>query len=239
MQERPAGSAGTAVTADLLTAHQVGDLLDVDTSTVYRMAADGRLPAVKIGRQWRFPAGQVRQLLDVGATVPNATSADPGGALDAQLAASVVSLVAESLGVMMVVTDMDGQPITPVVNPCPWFAERADDPEILTDCVSEWRRLADDLVFAPRFITGTMGFRCARSFIRSGNELVGMVLAGGVAADSPNGHPDGLYHLDDAAERRVLEMLPRTAATLSRLAGHAHDDPDHTNPPRAIATAIR
>lgn len=222
------------MTADLLSAHQVGDLLDVDTSTVYRMAADGRLPAVKIGRQWRFPADRVRQLLDLDATVVAA----PNGALDAQLAASVLSLVAESLGVMMVVTDMAGQPITPVVNPCPWFAERADDPEVLTDCASEWRRLADDLVFAPHFVTGTLGFRCARSFIRSGNELVGMVLAGGVAADRPNGHPDGLYHLDGAAEQRVLEMLPRIAATLSRLAGHTHDH-DHTNPPRATATAVR
>jgi excisionase family DNA binding protein len=35
----------------MLTAQQVQDLLDVDASTIYRMAGDGRLPAVRIGRQ--------------------------------------------------------------------------------------------------------------------------------------------------------------------------------------------
>ena len=32
--------------ADLLTAEQLEYLLEVDKSTIYRMAADGRLPAI-------------------------------------------------------------------------------------------------------------------------------------------------------------------------------------------------
>jgi len=67
---RAVGTAGqTAATAgrpgadELLTAAQVQHLFHVDRSTVYRMAEDGRLPAVKIGRQWRFPALPIRSLL--------------------------------------------------------------------------------------------------------------------------------------------------------------------------------
>lgn len=58
MQERQE-TAGQA----LLSAQQVQDLLHVDRSTVYRMAEDGRLPAIKVGRQWRFPAARIDALL--------------------------------------------------------------------------------------------------------------------------------------------------------------------------------
>ena len=40
-------------------------MINVDLSTVYRMAEDGRLPAIKVGRQWRFPADRVAELLGV------------------------------------------------------------------------------------------------------------------------------------------------------------------------------
>ena len=38
----------------LLTLQEVAELLRVNEATVYRMARDGGLPAVKVGRQWRF-----------------------------------------------------------------------------------------------------------------------------------------------------------------------------------------
>jgi len=50
----------------LLTADEVQQLLDIDRSTIYRMAGDGRLPAVKIGRQWRFPADRIAALRRFG-----------------------------------------------------------------------------------------------------------------------------------------------------------------------------
>jgi excisionase family DNA binding protein len=208
-------------TADLLTAQQVRRLLDVDKSTVYRMAGDGRLPAVKIGRQWRFPAARVESLLRTG--IPSAAEEAPAtgviGRLPPEAAQAVVDVAAESLGVMMVVTDMRGRPVTDVANPCPWFADRADDPALVAGCVAEWRALAGALDFEPRFATGAVGFACARTFIRSGSELVGMVLAGGLEPVGSTG-TDGLYRLDDRARAHVLRMLPRIAATLSRLAGH-------------------
>lgn len=38
----------------LLTAEQVADYLKVDKFTVYRLVAQKKLPAFKVGNQWRF-----------------------------------------------------------------------------------------------------------------------------------------------------------------------------------------
>lgn len=200
----------------LLTARQVQDLLDIDKSTVYRMAGDGRLPAVKVGRQWRFPADEIQRILHLGPPAPADREIDAG------TAQAVIDLAARAAGVMMVVTDTEGNPLTEVANPCRRFAELSERPDSVAACVAEWRRLADDLDFAPRFEEGALGFECARTFVRSGNRLVGMVLAGGIA---PAGGPsDGLYRLDGADRARVLEILQSVGALLSRCAVHT-DEP--------------
>ena len=51
------------IMSQMLTAKEIQSLLDVDRSTVYRMAEDGRLPAIKVGRQWRFPAQKIEDWL--------------------------------------------------------------------------------------------------------------------------------------------------------------------------------
>jgi len=107
----------------LLTARQVQGMLGIDRSTVYRMAEDGRLPALKIGRQWRFPPEQIERVLVIAGDEPG-DSGDRVG-IPAGIATAVISVAADLLGVMMVVTDMAGQPVTGVANPCPWFAARA------------------------------------------------------------------------------------------------------------------
>ena len=195
----------------LLTARQVQTMFGVDRSTVYRMAEDGRLPALKIGRQWRFRPEEIERLLvaSPGAAMLNGTPP----ALPAS-AAAVVEIAADLLGVMMVATDMHGRPLTGVANPSRWFAARADDPASLADCVVEWKMLADKPDFEPQFHTGQLGFQCARAYIRSGTSLVGMVLAGGVAP--PGNDSDELYHLDAIQRGRVLTALPKVAAALSR-----------------------
>ena len=195
----------------LLTARQVQTMFGVDRSTVYRMAEDGRLPAIKIGRQWRFRPEEIERLLVASPRAAMLNGTPP--ALPAS-AAAVVEIAADLLGVMMVATDMYGRPLTGVANPSRWFAARADDPASLADCVVEWKMLADKPDFEPQFHTGQLGFQCARAYIRSGTSLVGMVLAGGVAP--PGNDSDELYHLDAIERGRVLTALPKVAAALSR-----------------------
>jgi excisionase family DNA binding protein len=206
----PAGSAGGSPgSSPLLTTQQVQQRLNVDASTLYRMAADGRLPAVKVGRQWRFPLDSVDALLAGGFSPSTARPEDA-------TVQAVLDVSANLLGVMMVATDMAGRPVSDVANPCPWFVEHAEDEAVVTACTTEWRAMADDLDFAPRFQAGHLGFECARVFLRSGSELVGMVLAGGVAPEGSTA--SGLHHLDADQRRSVLDALPKVSAVLSRSA---------------------
>lgn len=194
----------------LLSARQVQDVLHIDRSTVYRMAEDGRLPAIRVGKQWRFPAEDIYALVSGAPPVVNTSPLDP------TVAAAMADLAGDLLGVMVLVTDMDGHPVTPIANPCGWMKEHADEPEVLETCIAEWQDLAEDHTFEPHFQPGEFGFECARAFVRSGRELVGMVMVGGI---SPAGQQrPGLYQLDAKGRRRVLDALPRIAAALSRTA---------------------
>jgi excisionase family DNA binding protein len=214
--------------AGLLSADDVESLLGIDKSTVYRMAQDGRLPAIKVGRQWRFPSEPIRALLSgagvtlpLAPSIPRASEASSLVPTDAERVQPIIDLAAELLGVMMVVTDMEGNPMSQVANACPWFAERQDDPAVLDACIEDWRAFAGELAFAPAFREGPHGFECARALVREGNQLVGMVLAGGVAPGVSDGSPDvsdGLYHLTAADRALLLAALPRVAATISRVA---------------------
>lgn len=52
----------------LLTADQVADLLAITRKRAYELASQGRLPAVRLGRQVRFRRRDVRALIDNGGT---------------------------------------------------------------------------------------------------------------------------------------------------------------------------
>lgn len=226
-QKTGGGAAGGAqVSHEAQAAHrfqradQVSRLLGVDRSTVYRMAEDGRLPAVKVGRQWRFPVDRIERLIQT--RNPDRSSAQPpqaaGREILVQSTAAILPLVelgAEILEVMMVLTDMDGEPVMEVVNPCPWFSEHSDDPTLLRRCVDDWKHFADDPDFDVRFRTGPLDADCARTFVRVGPQLVGMLLAGGVAASDDD--PRELHRLTDEGRSRVLTYLPMIAARVSRL----------------------
>ena len=184
--------------ARLLSAEEVGQALGIDVSTVYRMAGDGRLPARKVGRQWRFPAEAV--------TPPSA----PHG-INPDLAFATIKISAELLNVMMVVTDLDGRPVTPVANPCPRFL--AADPDAVAACLAEWQATAAGLDLGTRFRRSHLGFECASAFIRSGDRLLGMVVAGGIGSTD---HPEeDLYLLTDEDRQQVLGSLPRIAAAVA------------------------
>jgi excisionase family DNA binding protein len=263
VQDMQQSQAVTGSPRPLLTALEVQQLLQIDRSTVYRMAEDGRLPAIRVGRSWRFPAERIEALLAAEAPEPDDAPLAPlaptpapaplastplasplasplapaplamihsgsgpkrdhnvhgsraEGELDLSAARAAVEVAADLLGVMMVVTDMTGRPVTAVANPCTWFAARAGEPGVLDQCVTEWRDLADHPDLSPRFQPGALGFECARAFIRDGSTLVGMVLAGGVSPSTEPGTDPDLYHLDGEQRERVLVALPRIAAAIA------------------------
>lgn len=46
-------------TGELLTLDELAAFLKVSRDTVYRMAQTGKIPAVKVGNQWRFAQAEV------------------------------------------------------------------------------------------------------------------------------------------------------------------------------------
>jgi excisionase family DNA binding protein len=51
---------------ELMTVEEVASYLKLNSQTVSRMAAKGQLPAVKVGREWRFKKEYLDAKLDEG-----------------------------------------------------------------------------------------------------------------------------------------------------------------------------
>ena len=225
-------------TATYLTTREVQDLFKVDRSTIYRMAEDGRLPAIKVGRQWRFPADQIDPLRGaITAARPEAGDLDailPDEAID-----TLAQLLGDLMGAMVIVTDMEGRPLTEVANPCGLYQQFHDDPGVLSRCIEAWHDYGADLHLEPRFRPSHFGFLCARGFIRVGSELKGMVIVGGFAPDEwpPSGdrirelasglgvderafadHVHEVFHAEPEHLQMVLSLLPRISVLVSHMA---------------------
>ena len=248
----------------LLTAKELQEILQVDRSTIYRMAESGRLPAIKVGRQWRFPSDRITSWLGTPEAprgdVIEVESPTPNGSLSSLLPGeyvdSMAELLGQLLGVMVVVTDMDGRPISKAANPCGLFEAINENDDAVARCVVSWKQLADQIDLQPRFAPSHMGLLCARSYLRVGTELKGMVLVGGIAPDSWPPSPaelDGIaeafgappelvrhrvhevFQLDEEGRQRVLSFLPRMAQMLSQI---ATERTNHLARLDAIATLV-
>lgn len=242
--------------ADLLTTHQVKDLLQVDRTTIYRMVESGRLPAIRVGKQWRFPRPEIERWLQTQAVAGNsaeppmaATHVGAGAArgsgltLRELLPVSCSQLIqdafADILGVMMVVTDMQGQPVTTISNPCGFYAALTQGPDSVSHCIRGWQQLAMNPAIEPKFFSSEMGLLCARGLIRMGRELKGMVVLGGIAPEAWPPHAtqigclaemfglrtsdieanaDAVYRLDKAAQEKALRSVQRIADIFSHIA---------------------
>jgi excisionase family DNA binding protein len=180
--------------AELLTTNQVQELLSVDRTTIYRMVQGGQLPAIRVGKQWRFDRAEIDRWLRLQAVSgvtpgivappgPAAASSDLADLLPLSSVQLIQDAFAETLGVMMVVTDMEGRPVTRVSNSCGLFDAVIGDSEAAARCIQGWQRMAGELTLEPKFAPSDLGLLCTRGLIRSGNELKGMVFLGGIAPE--------------------------------------------------------
>ena len=60
------GTRGEGGLGAFMTVEDVAEMLRINKSTVYRMAKAGRLPATRVGRQWRFRLSALEEFLDAG-----------------------------------------------------------------------------------------------------------------------------------------------------------------------------
>jgi len=47
-----------------LTLEQIAEYLQMSTSSIYKMAQAGKIPAYKVGRQWRFKKEEIDQWVE-------------------------------------------------------------------------------------------------------------------------------------------------------------------------------
>ncbi len=53
-----------APSGEILTVSEVAAYLNVHTSTVYRLLTRGRIPAFKVGSDWRFSRTRLKEWID-------------------------------------------------------------------------------------------------------------------------------------------------------------------------------
>ncbi|MGI9612295.1 MAG: PocR ligand-binding domain-containing protein [Acidimicrobiales bacterium] len=232
-----------------LTTREVQDLINVDRSTVYRMAEDGRLPGIKVGRQWRFPADRIADQLGLDAPSPTARAGEEAHTLPRpqslhqllppDAAQTIANLLGDLFGTMAVVTGIDGRPLTSVANQCGLYAAIGERPKAVEASLRCWRHLAAEPELEPSFVASHLGFLCARSFIRVGSRLVGMVIVGGITPTvwPPPDHEiervarelnmsqaaladviEQTWDVDPDRQQWILALLPRVADLISQLA---------------------
>ncbi len=245
---------------DLLTTKQVQALLRVDRTTIYRMVDGGQLPAMRVGKQWRFARTDVERWLHAGRSAAFAPLAgglqelspsresvfaapiNDGSLMDmlpVACAQAAQDAFADLLGATLIITDMQGRPITKISNPCGFFdALMAGNPDGLQHCVHTWQQMAGDVALEPKFSLSEMGLMCARGLIRVGAELKGMVVIGGIVSENwpptadqadelaalfhvqpetVTAHSVAVFHMDRVAQERALRFVQRIADVFSQM----------------------
>lgn len=179
--------------ADYLTTRQLQEILQVDRTTIYRMADSGRVPAVKVGNQWRFPQREIDTWLDSrnggnGVRISRSDAKQPVPAaagvrklLPLECVELIQDTFAELLNVMILITDLRGELVTRPSNPCGLYIAAERSPVARRRCMQQWADLAADPSLQPTFIESPLGLLCARGLIRIGADLSAMLVVGGIA----------------------------------------------------------
>jgi len=231
--------------ANYLTTRQLQEILQVDRTTIYRMADAGRVPAVKVGNQWRFPQAEIDVWLQSRNGGTNGKSEQAVGAaasvrklLPLECVELIQDTFADLLGVMILITDLDGGLVTRPSNPCGLYTAAETSPVARKLCMQQWANLAADPSLQPVFIESHLGLLCARGLIRVGADLSAMLVVGGIAPQQwpPDGarmeriatdldlplelvqaHIQQVHVIEPDDQKRVLAFVQRMADIVSHI----------------------
>jgi excisionase family DNA binding protein len=216
--------------SEYLTTRQLEKILHVDRTTIYRMADDKRVPAVKVGNQWRFPRREIESWLKTqsqasvaaDAGVPVTYAANTGSAismridklLPAECALKIQDAFADLLGVTLVVTSLEGEPILPYSNLRGLLRLILQSPNGKKLCEEEWAALAASPSVMPELVRGRLGLLHTRGLVRVGSEIKAMVVAAGIAPEQ--------WPPDDCEIARLAELLDVEEGEMRRSVGEVH-----------------
>lgn len=214
--------------SDFLTTRQLQEILHVDRTTIYRMADGGRVPAVKVGSQWRFPRRAVESWLklqsDAGVAADAALTPAPAGAangaalsatgnalgmdklLPVECVLKIQDAFADLLGVTLIAADLRGEPLLPPSNLCGLLRLAWQQPAGRQACMADWAELAAGPGVAAEVRAGRLGLLHTHGLVRVGSEIKALVVAAGIAPEP--WPPDA----DEVA--RLAALLEVSEATL-------------------------
>ncbi|MBI5651122.1 MAG: PocR ligand-binding domain-containing protein [Chloroflexi bacterium] len=192
--------------SDLLTTKQLMDLLHVDRTTIYRMLNDGRLPAVRVGGQWRFQRAAIEQWLaeqHPGATsepkaITSVAPLPPVEVLPVYCLQPIQEVFAQTSDVGAVTTDLLGKPLTPISNSGAFCNLIRSTAEGRARCEASWQKLADQKDQQPRLEKCHAGLTYARGRVVVRDQFIAMFFV-------------GQFVLDDAKAARASTRLAQIA----------------------------
>jgi excisionase family DNA binding protein len=199
---------------NLLSTKQLQELLNIDRTTVYRMLKDGRLNGIKVGNQWRFSREEVNALL-TGRSAPVASSPPPASApaepFPVKCVQAMQDVFAEVLGVGVVTTAPNGEPLTELSNACHFCQLILASKSGRQACIGSWQSLAQQQN-KRGFSTCHAGLRYAQAPIKVKGQFRAMLVAGQFYAELPSAAEEEARLQELAETHNISPVRLRAAA---------------------------
>jgi excisionase family DNA binding protein len=165
---------------DLLTTHQLEEILKVDRITIYRMLGDGRLRGFKVGGQWRFSRPEVESWIRGQCLELDSLVIDGGGKSGEQVSRilpmtciqAVQSIFADAMDIATVTTDTEGHVLTAVSNGCGFCQTILSSNEGQRRCSAFWKNMGNG-----RMNTCHAGLLGAGNRITTNGKWIGIVVS--------------------------------------------------------------
>ncbi|HZU85948.1 MAG TPA: PocR ligand-binding domain-containing protein [Anaerolineaceae bacterium] len=201
---------------NLFTTKQVIELLKVDRITVYRMLQDGRLKAVKIGQQWRFPRSEVERLLSGEPSAPAGGAVPSNSPLPVHCIQTVQNLFSDVSQLSAVLVSLEGEPITQTSQKCAFCSLVQGCPSGLDACQNSWRDFAAAALKGETRFTCHAGLDYTGALVEDNGQPVGLFLIGEFHWHAPKKNdPSALaaaHGLNPAALQSAAEHIPAVSA---------------------------
>jgi len=228
---------------DLLTTHQVQNILKVDRITIYRMLADGRIKGVKVGQQWRFTRQEVERILK-GAPAEETAALTAGESIfPVHCVQTIQDLFSDVGQIGALVVDEQGEAVTHISRRCAFCAAIQSSPSGLAACRASWREFSAKSRQDSRFFTCHAGLQYIGAPIMEVSERpVGLFLAGQFYWETPDGRESAerLRRLA-AVHNLAVETLQKEMQTIPVIdpARHARLEDWPTSAARAVQSIMR
>lgn len=238
---------------ELLTTRQLMDMLHLDRTTIYRMLNDGRLPAVRVGGQWRFPRAAVDEWLQGKSTAPetphpkessNVTLTADENILPLHCIQPIQEVFAQISEIGAVTTDLAGKPLTEFSNACSYCKLILSTEKGRARCQADWKRLAAQNEPKPRLEKCHAGLSYARGRITVQDKFIAMIFGGQFLVNGSAIEPEkiarvaracdldetaleqaaqDIHTIDKTRALKLLEMLQLIANTFCTIGAERYD----------------